>query len=61
MSGMRGRKFLGVMFNCCRAYGRIYINKEGTHYQGACPKCGKRVRVRIDPRTGINARFFETT
>ena len=61
MTAKTGRKFLGVKFNCCQVYYRIYINRAGTHYEGACPKCGRRIKVKIDPRSGTNNRFFETT
>ena len=49
--------FLGIMFECCNVYGRIYKNKEGTHYQGMCPKCMKQIKIKIG-EGGINERFF---
>lgn len=52
------RKFLGIKFNCCGAYNRIYQNKEGTAYVGRCPRCMKPVRVLIG-EGGSNNRFFE--
>lgn len=51
------RKFLGVVFECCRVYARVYINREQTAYQGGCPRCGKRVEVKIGPG-GTQTRFF---
>jgi len=51
------RKFLGIMFECCHVYGRIYRDAGGRAYEGRCPGCGRRVRVRIDPR-GTQQRFF---
>ncbi len=54
---VRQRKFLGVLFECCGAYARIYKNKAGDVYEGRCPRCGRRVRVRIDPQ-GVRERFF---
>lgn len=55
---LRGRPWLAVHWKCCHAYSRVYRNVEGTLYEGACPKCGRRARARVGP-DGINARFFE--
>lgn len=51
------RKFVGVKFDCCATYARIYINREQTAYVGNCPRCAKQVRLRIGPG-GTDARFF---
>lgn len=51
------RRFLGIMFECCHAYGRIYKNQSATAYEGACPRCRRRVRVRIGPE-GSKRRFL---
>jgi len=51
------RKFLGIQFACCGTYARVYINRNGTAYEGNCPKCAKRVRLKIGPG-GTDARFF---
>lgn len=51
------RQFLGIMFECCNVYGRIYKNKEGTAYIGKCPKCLKNVMVKVG-KEGTNNRFF---
>ena len=52
------RKFIGVKFNCCGIYVRIYINKEGTGYEGRCPKCFRPVKFKIGG-DGVDHRFFE--
>ena len=51
------RKFLGILFECCGVYGRIYQNKEGTAYVGRCPKCMRNIKVAIG-KGGTNQRFF---
>lgn len=51
------RPFIGVMFECCRVYSRIYLNKAGTAFVGWCPKCTARVQVNVSP-TGSKSRFF---
>ena len=49
--------FLGIMFECCNVYGRIYKNKEGTHYQGKCPRCLREIKIKIG-ENGTSTRFF---
>lgn len=51
------RPFICVHFECCDVYNRIYRRKDATAYVGWCPKCARKVTVRVGPN-GINARFF---
>ena len=51
------KKFLGVHFQCCNVYSRIYVNKDGTRYEGSCPRCRKRVEMKIGSG-GTDNRFF---
>ena len=53
------RAFLGIWFECCHVYGRLYKNKFGTAYVGRCPKCMRPVSARISQDgEGTSRRFF---
>lgn len=52
------RRYVGVKFNCCGVYLRIYINKDGTAYEGRCPKCFKPIKLKVGSG-GTDHRFFE--
>lgn len=54
----KGNPFLGIHFVDCHVYGRVYRNREGTHYEGACPKCRRSVKIRIGP-SGSTTRSFK--
>ena len=51
------RPFLGITFECCNVYARIYKNKDGTAYVGRCPRCMRPIRVPIG-EGGTGQRFF---
>ncbi len=51
------KKFLGILFESCGVYGRIYQNKDGTAYVGRCPKCMRAIKVKIG-EGGTGQRFF---
>ena len=54
----KAKNFLGIMFECCNVYGRIYKNKEGTFYQGRCPRCMREIKIRVG-EGGTSQRFFK--
>ena len=53
-----GRPWIAVRWQCCSTYSRIYRNRQGTAYEGRCPKCGTPAKAMIGPG-GTNNRFFE--
>ena len=54
------RPFVGIMFKCCKVYSRIYLNKNRDAFIGWCPKCGKKVTLKISP-DGVDSQFFEVS
>lgn len=57
MKPQKDKKFIGILFECCKVYRRIYINKDDNAYEGRCPLCYSKVKVIVGP-DGTNQRFF---
>ncbi len=55
-----GRRFLGLQFDFCGVYTRVYVNQDETVYEGNCPKCARPVRLEIGPG-GTSSRFFNVS
>jgi hypothetical protein len=55
--GRAAAGFLSVWYQCCHTYGRLTRNREGTKYEGRCPRCGSRVQALIGP-DGTSRRMF---
>ena len=56
----RNRPYIGIVFECCGLYVRVYRRPDQTCYLGRCPNCLRTVRVRVAP-DGINARLFRAS
>ncbi len=54
------RPWIGINFDCCGVYARIYRNREGTLYSGRCPKCLAKVEVQVGPG-GTSQRLFRAS
>lgn len=52
-----GRPFIGVYFECCGLYARIYRSPDAADYAGRCPKCLATVRATVSP-DGTTQRIF---
>ena len=55
-----GRRWLGIRFDCCNTYSRMYRNTAGTAYVGRCPRCTRQLSVPIGPG-GTPQRFFRAS
>jgi hypothetical protein len=52
------RPFIAVYFRCCGVYQRVYRTPGVHKYVAFCPRCTRKIEVRVDP-SGSDARFFE--
>lgn len=56
-AGLQARPWIGIQFECCAVYTRIYRNRQGSAYEGHCPRCSRPIRVAIGPG-GTSNRMF---
>ncbi len=61
-AGMRdaGRPYVGILFECCGIYARVYRAPTEREYRGRCPRCLRSVRLLVGengtPRRQFRAR-----
>ena len=51
------RPWLGVRFDCCGVYQRVYLHRDGTRYEGRCPKCLRTIGFRVGPGGSATRQF----
>lgn len=54
------RPYVGIRFDCCAVYVRVYRRREQMYYEARCPKCLRATRIRVAPN-GVSTRFFTAT
>lgn len=54
---MAKRPFVGVMFRCCKVYGRAYLTADKRRFEARCPQCYQLVTLQVSSQ-GSNSRFF---
>ena len=55
-----GRPYIGILFDCCGVYARVYRRADRPIYRGRCPKCLRAVRVRVG-KDGVTTRLFRAS
>lgn len=51
------RPYLGILFECCSVYARVYRRPDQHAYIARCPKCLRAARIRVATE-GSSQRFF---
>lgn len=41
------RPYIGILFECCSVYSRIYRQPDQPEYVGRCPRCLRTVRALV--------------
>ena len=55
MGPLKDKKYIGILFECCNVYRRIYINKDGNATRVVAPSATLKLRLRLGRRVPINA------
>jgi len=54
---MAKRPFVGVLFRCCKVYGRAYLTADKSKFEARCPRCYQAVILKVSAQ-GSESRFF---
>jgi hypothetical protein len=54
---MAKRPFVGVMFRCCKVYGRAYLTADKRQFEARCPRCYQQITLKVSTQ-GSESRFF---
>jgi hypothetical protein len=54
------RPYVGILFECCGIYVRVYRGLDEARYEARCPKCLRTASLRV-ARGGTDARFFRAS
>lgn len=54
------RPYIGILFECCGVYARVYRRPAQRCYSGRCPKCLRTIHVRVGP-DGTSTRLFRAS
>jgi hypothetical protein len=54
------RLWVGIHFECCGVYKRVYRDPDVPFYEGQCPQCGRKITMRVGP-DGVTSRIFKAT
>ncbi len=56
-SDVPARRYIGVLFECCGVYARIYRRPDERVYRGCCPRCLRQLEVPVGTH-GTKQRIF---
>ncbi len=51
------RPWVGINFECCGVYARIYRDPAASQYVGRCPRCRSPITLRVGA-DGVESRLF---
>lgn len=54
------RPYISVLFDCCQVFARIYRQPGDRVYRGRCPRCLRKLTVRVGP-DGTSTRIFRAS